>query len=153
MKSAAAPVKILESAEQEALAGEPGASAIRAPVSRELPSGRSVVLKLAGSHEEVEIRSPTGEVEVVISLTENGPVVRLRGARLELDTPDELSLSCRRLAIHSQEETALSSDGSVRIAAKDMFVKTTDVTDFKGAPICFNVKDEVRAAKWPPRPE
>lgn len=145
MNSAAAPVKILE-------AGEPEALATGAAANRELPSGRSLVVKLSGTHEEVEIRSPAGEVEVVITLTDRGPVVRLRGARLELDTPDELAVSCRRLAIHSKEQTELTSDGSVRVAAKDMFVKTTDVTDFKGAPICFNVKDEVRAAKWPPPP-
>lgn len=120
------------------------------PRTRQLPSGRSVVVKLAGTHEEVEIRSASGAVEVVIALTENGPVVRLQGGRLELDTPDELAVSCRRLAIHSREETQLSSDGTIRMTGRDMFVKTTEVTDFKAAPICLNVKDEVRAAKWPP---
>src|SRR5262249_12082466 len=40
-----------------------------------LPSGRSVIVKTADGREELEIRSPRGEMEVHVTLTETGPVV------------------------------------------------------------------------------
>lgn len=121
-----------------------------APV-RTLASGRSVVVKQVGGGEEVEIRSPQGEVELLITLTEKGPVVRLSGARLELDTPGELAVHCQRLDLHAREHAALRSDACLRIDSQELYVKTTDVLDMKGAPITLNVKDEVRRANWPPK--
>src|SRR5579859_547084 len=68
----------------------------RPATERNLPSGRSVVVRVDGGKEELEVRSPNGDVEVRITLTDAGPVVSVRGARLELESPDAVSVNCRR---------------------------------------------------------
>jgi hypothetical protein len=84
---------------------------------RPLPSGRSVVIRQSGAQDEIEVRSPAGEVEVRIVLTDSGPVVSLRAARLELESMDEVSLRCRRLSLQASETAELQSGGSVQVEA------------------------------------
>lgn len=109
------------------------------PVSgRRLPSGRSVVLKLADNQEELEVRSPAGEVEVRIFLTDRGAVVRLSGARLELDSADTVALTCRRLQVQTQEGTELLSDGDVRVTGREMRLKTESDIHVNGGVIHLN---------------
>jgi hypothetical protein len=89
-------------------------SEVPGTATQPLPSGRALVVRL-GAGEEIEIRSPSGEVEVQIVLTDQGPVVRLRAARLELAASDEIQLNARRLALHSSEQTELTTAGDVRV--------------------------------------
>lgn len=73
--------------------------------ARELPSGRSVVVRVGEGAEEVELRSPDGAVEVTITLGPGGPLVRLAGARLEIDAQSSVDLRCRdfRLSASGRE--------------------------------------------------
>jgi hypothetical protein len=74
---------------------------------RILPSGRSVIVRLADGTEELEIRSPRGDVEVRIVLTEAGPVVRLSGARLELEAAETVAVRCRRFEVRAEGDICL----------------------------------------------
>jgi hypothetical protein len=85
--------------------------------SRDLPSGRSVVVRLNGPQEELEVRSPTGEVEVRIVLTDAGPLVQLRGARLELVSPESIDVNSKRFTVRTTEGTTLESEGDINVKA------------------------------------
>jgi phage gp45-like len=98
-----------------------------------LPSGRSVIVKTADGREELEIRSPQGEMEVRIVLTETGPVVQLRGARLELESPEMIALNCRRLEVNAVED--------VRIAGRELRVRTEADIHMDGATIRLNCEE------------
>jgi len=106
-------------------------------VARRLPSGRSLVLRVDGAGEEIEIRSGRGEVEVRITLTDAGPVVALRGARLELEAPD-VAVRCKTFDVHATEALSLSSDRDVRIEADELRVKTEHDVHLNGAFIRLN---------------
>jgi len=92
--------------------------------TRVLPSGRSIVVRVQDGEESLEIHSADGNREVEVVLTDAGPVVRLSGARLELESPDAVALRCRRFDVHTTEGTALKSDGGVEIAGREMRVRT-----------------------------
>jgi hypothetical protein len=85
--------------------------------TRDLPSGRSVVLRFGEGEEVIEVRSPTGDLEVCIVLTEAGPVVQLRGARLQLEAPESIEVACQRFAVHTTQATDLTSAGEIRVQA------------------------------------
>jgi hypothetical protein len=116
----------------------PGESVPQATTSRVLPSGRSVIVKVGDQHEEMEVRSPSGEVEVHIVLTENGPVVRLRGARLELESPETVAVSCKRFEVQTSEKTELHSAGEVQVTGQEMRVKTEGDIHLNGDYIRLN---------------
>jgi hypothetical protein len=78
-------------------------------IERRLPSGRSLVLRAGPFQEEIEIRSQQGDIDLVITLTEAGPVVLLRSARLDVDSP-EIALRCRRFSVSAAEEVRLEAD-------------------------------------------
>ena len=111
---------------------------MRLPSARALPSGRSVVLKVADGCEELEVRSPGGDVEVRISLTDNGAVVTLRGGRLEMESTDAVALNCRRLDVVTAEGIALASAGDLLISGRGMRVKTEGDIHMNGAIIHLN---------------
>jgi hypothetical protein len=106
---------------------------------RALPSGRSVTLRIGPDQEEIELRSPDGEVEVRITLTEQGPVVQLRAARLELAAADEVRVECERFAIQARQSVNLQTEGDVSISAEgDLETRTQGETHINGKMIYLN---------------
>jgi hypothetical protein len=103
-----------------------------------LPSGRSVVVKVAGDCEQLEIRDPDGLVEVSVSLTADGPVVRVRGGRLELDAADTVAVRCRRFEVQSDERTELSSAGDLLMTGRELKVRTNEDIHLNGNVIRLN---------------
>lgn len=108
------------------------------PTEKALPSGRSVVVRVDGGCEELEVRSPQGDVEVRITLTDAGPVVCLRGARLELESPEAVAINCRKFEVSTQDGTELKSAGLVQIEGREMNIKTEDDIRLKGKIIHLN---------------
>ncbi len=106
--------------------------------ARALPSGRSVVLKVGDGCEELVIRSPDGDVEVCVTLTDQGAMVRLSGGRLQMQSADMVSLNCRRLEVVTTEGTALGSAGDVLITGRGMRVKTENDIHMNGGIIHLN---------------
>lgn len=85
---------------------------------RQLASGRSVHVKTVGAEESVEIRSPGGDVELTIVLTDQGPVVKLRGATLEMEATEKLSMSCKQLDLRAEDNARIEC-GKLDIQADD----------------------------------
>jgi hypothetical protein len=105
---------------------------------RRLPSGRSVVLKMAGAQEEIEVRSPDGTVEVCITLTDCGAVVSLRGGRLELQSPDSVVVNSRRFEVNTTEGTQLNSTGDLQVTGRELRVQAESDIHMTGAVIHLN---------------
>jgi hypothetical protein len=100
---------------------------------RALPSGRLVIVRsggAAGGDDEIEVRSPAGEVEVRIACTAAGPVVTVRGGRLEIESSGALALRAPR----------------VEVDAGEMRVRTEGDIRMNGAKIHLNCTDEEEAA-------
>jgi len=97
-----------------------------------------VVVKVAGDCEELEIRDAEGQVEVCVSLTADGPVVRIRGGRLELDAADTIAVRCRRFEVQTAESTELSSAGDLRITGQELKVQTREDIHLNGKVIRLN---------------
>jgi len=106
--------------------------------ARRLPSGRSVVMRAVQGQEELEIRTAEGELEVRVTLTEAGPVIQLRGARLEVESPDAVLFHCRRFEVHAAERLDLQSGGDAGIMARELRVKTEGDVRIDGEVIRLN---------------
>jgi hypothetical protein len=82
-----------------------------------LPSGRSVVLRINGAKEELEVRSPTGEVELVVTFGEHGPELRLRAARLDLEAVETLAVDFGRFEVRTGE-LSVQAEGDIDLKGK-----------------------------------
>lgn len=86
---------------------------------RTFPSGRSLDLRI-GSHQEcIEVRSANGDLELSITLTDDGPVFKLRGARLEIDSTDAVAVRCRSFELATEDSLSLHSGGSISVNTED----------------------------------
>jgi len=101
-----------------------------------LPSGRTVTAA-ENSHEQLVIRSPSGEVELTIGFTAQGPVLRFASAALELTSPSSITMECARLHLHAREHLEISSDGDIHQKAQQRQVLEAGVQLQLEAPDIF----------------
>jgi len=78
-----------------------------------------------GDH--LQILSPSGDIEVEIVLTVNGPVVRVRGGDLQLSASRSIELQ---------------AEGAVRIQAEELRVLTSKSVHLNGETIRLNCDDD-----------
>ncbi len=80
-----------------------------------LPDGRQLVLSWADGQGELALHDPSGQLEITIRITPEGPVLQLSGGRVELSSTDTVSIRGRELHLEAAERASLSSDGGVDI--------------------------------------
>ena len=80
-------------------------------------------MRAVQGQEELEIRTAEGELEVRVTLTEAGPVIQLRGALLEVASPDAVPFRCRRFEVPADDGLELKSGGDAGILARELRVK------------------------------
>jgi phage gp45-like len=82
-----------------------------------LREGRTLSVEGAGSDELVEIRSSSGQVELRIRLTEEGPVLQMESARLQLKASEAVEIESKRIELRATETVQLSSNNEVKVDA------------------------------------
>src|SRR5689334_3080815 len=113
-------------------------STIAPALERPLPSGRRLVVRVGSEGEELEVRDRGGELELSVVLTDAGPVVRIRAARIALESPETISVQCRRFEVETSEAVQLRSKGDVEVKAREMRVRTEADVHLDGAMIRLN---------------
>lgn len=92
--------------------------------------------------EAIEVRSADGEMEVRISLTESGPVLSLRGARLDIQSTDAISVSCRQFEVNTAEDVVMQCGGDFGIqSAGEVQLKSSKQTFIDGDYVNLNCGD------------
>ena len=93
---------------------------------------------MAAGDEELEVRDRDGGLEVRIRLTADGPVVQVRGGRLELQGAEDVAVQCRRFEVSAAEGIDLRSGGDVNIAGRELTAQTEDDIRMNGRVIHLN---------------
>jgi len=80
-----------------------------------LREGRTLTVETAGSDELVEIRSSSGQVELRIKLTEEGPVLQMEAVRLQMKASEAVEIESKRVEIKATETLQLASDNEIKV--------------------------------------
>jgi hypothetical protein len=80
-----------------------------------LRDGRTLSVENAGTGELVEIRSSSGQVELRIKLTEEGPVLQMESVRLQLKASEAVEIESARVEIKATETLQLASDNEIKV--------------------------------------
>ena len=83
-----------------------------------LQEGRTLSVAKTGSDELVEIRSSSGVVELRIRLTEEGPVLQMESARLQLKASESVQIESKRIEIRATETVQLASENEIKVDAE-----------------------------------
>jgi hypothetical protein len=127
----------------------PAASALASPqepvtdFERRLASGGSLHLRTRANGEELELRSAKGDLELHIVLTAAGPVVSLRCARLEVESP-EVAFRCDTFDVEAKRDVRLASEREVTITADELRAKTERDIHLNGAYVRINCDPDLQ---------
>ena len=79
---------------------------------QQLQAGRSVTLRDEAGSDIIEISNADGDVEVSIVMQDDGPpVVKLSGARLEMEATDTVAIKARHFDVQTTETARMHADG------------------------------------------
>ena len=107
--------------------------------SLQLDSGRQVLVHSDEKGELLEILERGGKAVVTVRLTDEGPVVTVQGAHLELKSTDTIALDARKVRIKAKEEASIESEGTLKIeSSKNMDVTSEDDIRVVGKMIHLN---------------
>ena len=92
----------------------------------QLDSGRYILIRSKEKEELLEIVEG-GEVVVTVRLTNEGPVVTVQGAHLELRSTKTIALEAKEVKIKAEEEASIESMGRLKIdSSKQMDIHSKD---------------------------
>jgi hypothetical protein len=87
-----------------------------APTILDLQRGRTLLVDATGDDDLVEIRAPSGTVEIRLRITEDGPVLELESVRLALRAARSIDVDAPEFSVNADEIT-LSGRADVRVDA------------------------------------
>ncbi len=82
-----------------------------------LREGRTLTVSSTTGGELVEIRSSSGMVEVRIRFTEQGPVLQMESARLQLKATEAVEIEARQFSVKTEESITMETKGEVKVEA------------------------------------
>ncbi len=104
-----------------------------------LDSGRQVQFQSEGTDDLVEIRGVEGEMLLKVRLTEEGPVLSLSGAKLEMTSTESISLDAKKIHIRAEEQAVLESKGNLDLASsKDLEIRSEEDVKVTGKMLHLN---------------
>ena len=83
-----------------------------------LREGRTLSIEQSGTDDLVEVRSSSGQVELRIRLTEEGPVLQMESARLQLKASEAVEIESKRVEIRATETVQIASKDEVKVDAE-----------------------------------
>ena len=84
----------------------------------QLDPGRYILIHSGEKEDLLEIIDE-GEVVVTVRLSDEGPVVTVKGANLELKSTETIALEAKQVTIKAEEKTSIESKGSLKIASSE----------------------------------
>lgn len=103
-----------------------------------LREGRTLRVSEQGADQLVEIRSESGQLELRVALTEQGPILHMESVRLSIKASESVAIESRQVSIHGSEQLALHG-GEVGITAeRDLKVNAGGEVRIVGTMIYLN---------------
>jgi hypothetical protein len=94
-----------------------------AATTLDLQGGRTLVLEPVGDDDLIEVRAPSGTVEIRLRITDDGPVLELESVRLSLRAARSVDVEASEFNV-SADEISLAGKADVRIDADGDVVVT-----------------------------
>ncbi len=121
----------------------PGLVAQTEPTSDErrmfLDGGRQVAVVEHAGQQTVEIRAASGQLELRIKLTAEGPVLSLDGVKVELNAAESLQIKCKDFKVEASASTTIESKGELKIKSDgEMELDSPSDVRIKGKKIWLN---------------
>ena len=97
------------------------------PRTIKLISGRELEISSRADADLIEIFEPGGELVIKFLLTENGPVMKVEGCKLDLKGAESIALRAPTIEISAEEKARVESKGTLEIdSVKEMGIHSDE---------------------------
>ena len=104
-----------------------------------LDQGRTLAVARDGAHQVVEFRAASGQLELRVKLTEEGPVLLLEGVKVEVHSTESLDIKCKDLNIETTDSTVISTKGELKIKSEgELEIDSPEDVRIRGKMIWLN---------------
>lgn len=104
-----------------------------------LEHGRTLAVTSQGLSQLIEVRAASGQIELRIRMTEDGPVLQLDGVKLEVKAEDSIALQCTKFTVDAAESVDIVSQGTLQVASKEeMKIESEKDVRVRGEKIWLN---------------
>jgi hypothetical protein len=83
-----------------------------------LDQGRTLKLARDGSQQLVEIRAASGQLELRIKLTDEGPVLQMEAVRVAVTTEEAFEIKCKTFSVEASQDTIIQTGGELKMKAE-----------------------------------
>jgi hypothetical protein len=105
----------------------------------QLESGRQVMVHSREKDELIEIAESDGEIIIKVRMTDDGPVISVHGAHLELKSAETITIEAKKIKLQAEEEAVVESKGSLEIeSSRKIGIKSGDDIRVVGKKIYLN---------------
>ncbi len=84
----------------------------------ELREGRTLTLASAGDDELVEIRDASGQLQLRVRMTADGPVLEVETVRLSLRAAEAIDIETKEFNVNAERSLGFSSQGEITLSGK-----------------------------------
>jgi hypothetical protein len=103
-----------------------------------LEHGRTLTVASEGMDELIEIRASSGQMELRIRMTEDGPVLQLEGVKLAVKAAETLDLECKSFKVEA-ESVEIASKGEMKVSSEgEMNIESSKDVRVRGDKIWLN---------------
>lgn len=103
-----------------------------------LDGGRSLAV-VEKNEQILELRAPSGQVELQIRITPEGPVVVAHAVALELAATERVSIACKEFAVQASQSASVTAGGAIALKSEtDIEVSASDDVRVVGKKIHLN---------------
>ena len=104
-----------------------------------LRGGRELRVTADEAADLVEISAASGEIELRLVITDEGPVLKLDGVRLAIRAAESVDVQCKTFTVSASESVEVSSEGQLDIKSeKELRVTSPDDVRVRGRFIYLN---------------
>lgn len=83
-----------------------------------LDQGRTLQLAREGNQQLVEIRAASGQLEVRIKLTDEGPVLQMEAVKVAVTTEEAFEIKCKTFSVEASQDTIIQTGGELKMKAE-----------------------------------
>lgn len=104
-----------------------------------LDHGRTLAVVPAGTSQIIEVRASSGQVELRVRMNEDGPILQLNGAKLEVRSEDSIEMACKTFSVNATESVDIASQGGLTVTSEEeMQITATKDVRVRGEKIWLN---------------
>ena len=104
-----------------------------------LEHGRTLAVASAGTSQIIEVRASSGQVELRVRMTEDGPVLQLDGVKLEVNSDSSIAMQCESFSVQARSSVDIASEGQMQMRSEgEMKVESVAEVRVRGEKIWLN---------------